>query len=85
VAAAAIAQTGASTGSEIVALAVFAAIGSLGVGAPVVIYVAMGDRSAHILGSLKDWMSRNNVAIMAVLCLVIGAKLVGDAVTALAA
>jgi Sap, sulfolipid-1-addressing protein len=84
-AAAAIAQTGAATGSQIAALAVFAVIGSLGVGAPVAIYFGMGERSEQILGGLKDWMARNNTAVMAVLCLVIGAKLIGDAVGALAA
>jgi hypothetical protein len=30
-------------------------------------------------------MARENTTIMAVLCLVIGAKLIGDAITALAA
>ena len=73
-AAAAIAETGASTGAEITALVVFILIGSLGVGAPVAIYFAMGARSEHILGSLNEWMSRNNAAVMAVLCLVIGAS-----------
>jgi threonine/homoserine/homoserine lactone efflux protein len=84
-AAAAIAETGASTGSEIAALVVFILIGSLGVGAPVAIYFAMGDRSEHILGSLNEWMARNNATVMAVLCLVIGSKLIGDAISALAA
>jgi threonine/homoserine/homoserine lactone efflux protein len=44
-AAAAIAQTDASAGSQAVALAVFVAIGTLGPGAPVAIYLAMGERS----------------------------------------
>ena len=35
-----------------------------------------------ILGGLHDWMARENATIMAVLCLVIGAKLIGDAITA---
>jgi hypothetical protein len=83
-AAAAIAETGASTGSEVAALVVFIVIGSLGVGTPVAIHFAMGDRAEHILGSLNEWMSRNNAAVMAVLCLVIGAKLIGDAISALA-
>jgi hypothetical protein len=41
----------------------------------------MGQRSREILERMKDWMSHNNVAIMAVLCLVIGTKLVGDGIT----
>jgi len=83
-AAAAIAQTGASTGSQAVALAVFILIATLGVGAPVAIYFLMGQRAPKILGELHDWMARENATIMAVICLVIGAKLIGDAITALA-
>ena len=79
-AATAIAQTGASTGNQAVALAVFILIGTLGPGVPVAIYFALGERSEEILARLKTWMARNNTAIMAVLCLVIGAKLVGDAI-----
>jgi threonine/homoserine/homoserine lactone efflux protein len=84
-AAAAIAQTGASALSQAVALAVFVVIATLGVGAPVVIYFVMGDRGDSILKGLHDWMARENATIMAVICLIIGAKLVGDAITALAA
>jgi threonine/homoserine/homoserine lactone efflux protein len=80
-AAAAIAQTGASTGSQAVALAVFVVIGTLGPGAPVAIYFAMGERSKHVLDELKDWMSHNNAVIMAVICLVIAAKLIGDGIS----
>jgi hypothetical protein len=80
-AAAAIAQTGVSAGKQAVALAVFVAIGTIGPGAPVAIYFAMGDRSKGILEELRDWMSQNNGAIMAVICLVIGAKLIGDGIS----
>jgi threonine/homoserine/homoserine lactone efflux protein len=83
-AAAAIAQTGATALSQAVALAVFILIATLGVGAPVAIYFLMGDRATKILGELHDWMTRENPTIMAVICLIIGAKLIGDAITALA-
>ena len=43
----------------------------------------MGERSERLLAGLKDWMSANNAVIMAVLCLVIGAKLIGDGIGAL--
>jgi threonine/homoserine/homoserine lactone efflux protein len=79
-AAAAIAQTGASTTGQAVALAIFVLVGTLGPGTPVALYFALGNRSKRILDGLKDWMSTHNAAIMAVLCLVIGAKLVGDAI-----
>jgi threonine/homoserine/homoserine lactone efflux protein len=80
-AAAAIAQTGASTGSQAVALGVFVLIGTVSTGGPVVFYFAMGDRSQRTLGALQSWMAQHNTAIMAVLCLVIGAKLIGDAIS----
>ena len=83
--AAAIAQTGIPAGQQAIAYAVFAVIGTLGVGAPVGMYFAMGKRSAELLGRLKDWMGQHNAVIMAVLCLVIGAKLVGDAIGGLTA
>lgn len=83
--AAAVAQTGASTGDEVVAWAVFTVIASLGVGAPVVLFFVLGDRATAMLDDLKTWMSTNNTAIMAVICLVIAAKLVGDGISGLSA
>jgi Sap, sulfolipid-1-addressing protein len=82
---AALAQFGLATGDETVSWIVFTVIASIGVGAPAAIYFAMGDRAAKILDELKTWMGRNNVAVMAVLCLIIGVKLVGDAITGLSA
>jgi threonine/homoserine/homoserine lactone efflux protein len=83
-AAAAIAQTGASTGSQAIALLVFIVLATFGVGAPVAIYYLMGERATKILADLHDWLSRENATIMAVICLIIGAKLIGDAVSTLA-
>jgi threonine/homoserine/homoserine lactone efflux protein len=80
-AAAAIAQTGASTGKQAVALAVFVLIGTLGTGTPVALYFVMGERSKRLLDGLKGWMAQNNTAIMSVICLLIGAKLIGDAIS----
>jgi threonine/homoserine/homoserine lactone efflux protein len=82
-AAAAIAQTGVGTGDQAIALAVFILVGTLGPGIPVVIYFALGERATHILEGLKTWMAAHNAAIMAVLCLVIGVKLIGDGISAL--
>jgi hypothetical protein len=38
-----------------------------------------------MLARLKDWMTQHNAVIMAVLCLIIGAKLIGDGISGLAA
>lgn len=81
--AATIAQTGISGGEQALAYLVFALVGTLGVGVPVAIYFAMGTRSEKILAGLKDWMSQHNAVIMTVLCLIIGAKLIGDGISAL--
>jgi hypothetical protein len=82
-AAAAIAQAGLDTGEEAVSLAVFILVGTFGPAAPVVIYFALGARATKLLDGLKAWMGANNTAIMAVLCLVIGAKLIGDGISGL--
>lgn len=79
-AAATVAQAGLGAGEQAVAYGTFAVLGTVGVAAPVVIYLALGDRAKAILDGIESWMGRNNAVIMAVLCLVIGAKLVGQAV-----
>ena len=56
---------------------------TVGVAAPVLIYLTMGDRAAGILGKLNDWMSQNNATILTVIFLLIGVKLIGDAISAL--
>lgn len=80
---AAIAGTGADTTSQAVALAVFVLVGTLGTGLPVAAYFLLGTRATRMLDELKNWMAANNATIMAVLCLVIGAKLIGDGISGL--
>jgi threonine/homoserine/homoserine lactone efflux protein len=79
--AAAIAQAGISIGQQVASYAVFVAIATIGVAAPVVIYFALGERSQHLLDELKTWLARNNAVIMAVLMLIIGVKLIGNAIS----
>lgn len=81
--AAAIAAATSQTSEQLGALAVFVVVASLGVAAPVVIYLAMGSRAATLLDALKAWMIQSNAVIMAVLLLVLGAKMIGDGITAL--
>ena len=79
-AAAAIAQAGISTGKQAIVFAIFVVIATLGPGIPLGIYYVMGDGAPKVLGGIRRWMVANNQAIMAVLCLVIGAKLIGEAI-----
>ena len=81
--AAAIVATGVGGAQQATAYLIFALTGTLGVAAPVVIYFAMGDRSQEMLAKLSDWMSRNNAVIMSIICLIIGVKLIGDAISGL--
>jgi Sap, sulfolipid-1-addressing protein len=76
----AIAQTGISGGEQAIAYLVFALVGTFGVGTPVGIYFAMGARSEKVLAGLKDWMAQYSAVITAVLCLLIGVKLIGDGI-----
>lgn len=71
------------TSTQLIALVVFALVASVGVAAPIVIYLGMGDRAADTLDGLKVWMIGNNAVIMAVLLLVLGFKMIGDAISAL--
>ena len=81
----AIAQTGISTGEQAGAYAVFVVIATLGVGTPVALSLAMGERARKLLDGLKDWMTLHNAAIMAVVLLILGVKLIGDAISGFAA
>ncbi|WP_053202620.1 GAP family protein [Jiangella muralis] len=82
-AAAAIAQTGVDAGGQAVALAVFVLIGALGPGLPVLLAFALGDRATEMLADLKTWLARHNAAVLTVVLLVIGAKLIGDGIAGL--
>jgi len=75
-----IAQSGLPGNDQAIAYAVFALIATIGVMVPFVIYFALGDRAPAKLAELKTWMAFHNAAIMAVICLVIGMKLIGDAI-----
>jgi hypothetical protein len=61
-------------------VAVFVVIGSLTVAGPVVAYLLMGQRAERMLAEIKQFMSANNAVIMAVVCLVLAAKLIGKAI-----
>ena len=82
-AAATIAAAGLTTGEQIGAFAVFVAIASITVAAPVLVFLIMGERVQGGLNSLKEWLLANNNTVMAVLFVVFGAKLLGDAISIL--
>jgi len=84
-AATAIAETGAKGVDQLAALIAFAAIGTVGPVFPLVVYLVSGERAEQSLGAMRDWLVRENTTVIVVLCILIAAKLAGDAIGTLAA
>jgi Sap, sulfolipid-1-addressing protein len=78
----AIAGVGVSAGAQAGALVAFVALGSLAPAAPLALSLLMRDRGSAALLEVRDWMVRENAMIVAVLCVVFAAKLLGDALGA---
>ncbi len=78
-AAATIAAAGLSGGDQTVALLVFTLIAASTVAVPVIGYLIVGERADESFANAKDWLIQNNSVVMAVLLLVFGVSLVGDA------
>lgn len=74
-----------SAGGSAVAIAVFVAVGSVTILAPVVAYLLAGRRLDPTLARTKDWLIANNATVLGVLFVVFAAVLVGDAVRILTA
>ncbi|MFE2469977.1 GAP family protein [Streptomyces mirabilis] len=79
-AAASIGSAGLSVGQEITSPTIFVLIATLGLLAPLGVYMVGGERAKTTLGDWKDWPAQHNVAVMAVLFFVIGLKLLGDGI-----
>jgi threonine/homoserine/homoserine lactone efflux protein len=80
-----IAEVGLPADQQVAVLAIFVLIASAGVLAPLVLSLALGDRSREPLNAVRGWMARNNATIMSVLFVLIGAKLIGDAIAGFSA
>ncbi|MGW4033660.1 GAP family protein [Streptomyces sp. NPDC004838] len=81
---AAIGSAGLPVGQQIAALAIFVLIATLGLLAPLGVFLVGGARAKATLGNWKEWAAQNSVAVMAVLFFVLGLKLLGDGISILA-
>jgi len=72
-----IASAGLAGGQTIVVIAVYTVFASLGVAAPIVAMLLLGERSDRVLRGWQSWLDHNNTAMMAVIYLVFGVILVG--------
>ena len=78
--AAAISEGGLSTTQEVVAGAVYLMVAVLGVVAPIVVMVSLGDRAHEVLESWNAWLRQNNATVMSILFVVFGAVLIGQGI-----
>jgi threonine/homoserine/homoserine lactone efflux protein len=73
-----LAQLGLSTTDAVVSLVVFVIVASLTIAGPVAYYLLGGETAKTRLDEMKDWLAVHDNAVMAVLFLVFGAKLIAD-------
>jgi len=75
---------GLSTGELIGVAVVFTIVSTLGVGIPVIYALVAGDSATATLTSWRTWMTANSATIMIVLFVILGAKMAGSGISALA-
>ncbi len=79
-AAAGIAQSALAGAQQAVVLMVLVLVGSIGVAAPVVVYLTMHDTADRVLTGWKTWLADNNATVMMVLFMVFGVVLLGKGI-----
>ena len=79
----AIDQAVANGGNALAMEIVFIVIASLSIAVPVVYLLVGGEGAKKTLDGWRTWLAANNAAVMAVLFIVIGAKLVGSGLDAI--
>jgi hypothetical protein len=82
-AAATIGAAGLDAGQDAVVVGVYVLLASVTLIVPVVGYLAARERMTPTLDAMKAWLLVNNATVMAVLFLVLGAKVLGDGIVVL--
>jgi hypothetical protein len=76
-------QAGLSTSDTVITWAIFVVIASVSIALPVLYRIVRGEHAQATLDGAKQWLQANNAVVMAVLFLVIGAKILGDGLSTL--
>jgi threonine/homoserine/homoserine lactone efflux protein len=76
-------SSGESPSTLVLSVLTFSIIASVSVAIPVVLYAVRGDRVLARLGRVRDWLQRNNSAVMAVVFFVIGLAVIAKGVSSL--
>jgi hypothetical protein len=79
----AIGASGLDIAGDWVAAAFFVAVAASTVAVPILAYAVAGHRLDDAMGRLKDWMEKNNAALMAAILVVIGLMVLYNGVKAL--
>jgi hypothetical protein len=82
-AAAVIGQAGLEPVQATFAMALFALIAGSSIVAPIYVSIVQGAEAQATLGEWENWLIANSSAIMAVLCLIMGASLLGKGISGL--
>jgi threonine/homoserine/homoserine lactone efflux protein len=78
-----IAQAGLSTGQEAATILIYVLLAGATILGPLVVYLAMGQRAAEILGGWRTWLADNNATVMSILLLVFAVVLIGQGISGL--
>lgn len=65
---------------QVLVIAIYTLIASIGVAMPIVVALALGDRSENVLSDWRQWLERNNGTVMAVIYLFFGVILLGKGI-----
>jgi hypothetical protein len=74
-----VASASLSVAHQIIVVVIYSLVASLGVAAPIVTMVVLGERSASVLRTWRTWLEQNNSTVMAVLFFIFGIVLVSQA------
>ncbi len=78
----AVSSSGIAGPQQVLVVAIYVVLASLGVAAPIGAMLVLGDRSESVLDGWKAWLTRHSAAMMAVIYLLLGAVLIGKGVGA---
>jgi len=76
-------QANLGTAGTLIVMVLFSLVASSSLAVPVAFYIIGGEKAKAQLNSAKAWMLQNNSAILAVLFLIFGLKIVGSNLAAL--
>ena len=79
-AAATIGSAALPAGQQVALGAVYVLVAVLGVAAPIVVMVSLGDGAAGVLDGWREWLGQNNATVMSVLFLVFGVVLIAQGI-----